>query len=145
MGAGDTRSDIMPTPVRQAAAVPVLGDRVCLVTSRSGRRWVFPKGMIDPGHTAAEAAAAEAWEEAGLEGAVDPAPVGAYVYRKYDRDHHVVVFRMAVTAVKAAWPEAGVRRREWVTPAEAAGRVEEPGLRHLLRQLFALPDGLVSG
>lgn len=141
MGAGGTRSSTMPTAVRQAAAVPVLGGRVCLVTSRSGRRWVFPKGMIDPGYTAAEAALAEAWEEAGLEGAVDPAPVGTYLYRKFDRDHHVTVFRMAVAAVKAAWPEAGARRREWVAPAEAVGRVEEAGLRDLLRQLFALPGG----
>jgi 8-oxo-dGTP pyrophosphatase MutT (NUDIX family) len=130
----------MTQPVRQAAAIPVSGGRVCLVTSRSGRRWVIPKGLIDPGHTAAEAALVEAWEEAGLVGTLDPAPVGSYVYRKFDRDHHVVVFRMTVTAVKDAWPEAGVRRRAWVSAAEAIDRVEEPGLLDILRRLFDLPD-----
>lgn len=143
MGEADTpERPTMPPPVRQAAAVPVLDGRVCLVTSRSGRRWVFPKGLIDPGHTAPEAALIEAWEEAGVVGTLDPAPAGSYVYRKYGRDHHVVVFRMTVTAVHDAWPEAGERRREWVAPDDAAARVEEPGLRDLLRQMFPVPDRL---
>jgi len=54
-----------------------------MVTSRSGRRWVFPKGLIDPGHTPAEAALIEAWEEAGVVGTLDPDPVGNYVYDKW--------------------------------------------------------------
>ena len=58
----------MARAIEQAAAIPVYDGRVCLVTSRTGRRWVIPKGRIDPGHTAAEAARIEAWEEAGLLG-----------------------------------------------------------------------------
>ncbi|MBX9582884.1 MAG: NUDIX hydrolase [Gemmataceae bacterium] len=129
----------MAQQVRQAAAVPVADGRVCLVTSRGGRRWVVPKGLIDAGHTAGEAALVEAWEEAGLVGTLDPDPVGSYVYRKFDRDHLVLVYRMVVTEAKDAWPEAGVRQREWLTPAEAVDRIEEPGLQNLLRRLFDLP------
>ena len=58
-----------------------------MVTSRSGRRWVFPKGQIDPGHTPGEAALIEAWEEAGLVGTLDPEPVGSYLYEKPLRLH----------------------------------------------------------
>lgn len=127
----------MPDPVFQAAAIPVRGGLVCMVTSRSGRRWVFPKGWIDPGHTAAEAATVEAWEEAGLRGQLSPEPIGAYSYEKYGAEHSVTVFLMTVTDEAAKWPERSARRREWVSIDVAARRVQEPDLRGLLLQLRA--------
>ncbi len=128
----------MPIWVRQAAAIPVRDDRVCLVTSSSGRRWVVPKGQIDPGHTAGEAALVEAWEEAGLVGALDSEPLGTYAYEKLGRELHVLVFRMIVTEVRDEWPERQLRTREWLTLDEALDRIEEPGLRDLLRIAFHL-------
>ena len=50
----------MPNRVRQVASIPVRDGKVCLVLSRSGRRWVLPKGKIDAGHTAGQAALLEA-------------------------------------------------------------------------------------
>ncbi len=130
----------MSDPIRQAAAVPIRDGRVCLVTSRSGKRWVFPKGMIDPGHTPAGAALNEAWEEAGLVGKLEGGSLGSYTYEKYDLDHHVTVFRMTVSEVHGNWPEKPFRQRLWVTLEEAIERVEEPGLRDILRSLNdALP------
>jgi 8-oxo-dGTP pyrophosphatase MutT (NUDIX family) len=126
----------MPIWVRQAAAVPIRDDRVCLVTSSSGRRWVVPKGQIDPGHTAGEAALVEAWEEAGLVGALDPEPLGTYAYEKLGRELHVLVFKMTVTEVRDEWPERQLRARAWVTLEEALERIEEAGLRDLLRVAF---------
>jgi 8-oxo-dGTP pyrophosphatase MutT (NUDIX family) len=134
----------MPIWVRQAAAIPVRDDRVCLVTSSSGRRWVVPKGQIDPGHTAGEAALVEAWEEAGLVGALDAEPLGTYAYEKLGRELHVLVYRMIVTEARDEWPERQLRTRAWVTLDEALDRIEEPGLRDLLRLAFHLkhPDGI---
>ncbi len=129
----------MSEPVRQSAVLAVADDRVCMVTARSGRRWVIPKGQIDPGHTAGEAALIEAWEEAGLVGSLDAEPVGSYVYAKLGRRHHVLVFRMTVTAVHDRYPEVGLRQREWVTIDEAIDRVDEPDLRDLLRRVFEAP------
>lgn len=128
----------MPIWVRQAAVIPVRDGRVCLVTSSSGRRWVVPKGQIDPGHTAGEAALVEAWEEAGLVGVLDPEPLGTYVYEKLGRELHVLVFHMTVTEVRDEWPERGVRAREWVSLEEALDLIEEAGLRDLLRLAFRL-------
>ena len=132
----------MPVWVRQAAAIPVRDDRVCLVTSSSGRRWVVPKGQIDPGHTPGEAALVEAWEEAGLVGTLDSEPLGAYAYEKLGRELHVLVYRMTVTEARDDWPERGLRGREWVTLDEALDRIDEGGLRELLRIAFHLnhPD-----
>jgi 8-oxo-dGTP pyrophosphatase MutT (NUDIX family) len=126
----------MPDPIRQAAVIPVHDGGVYLVTSRSGKRWVLPKGLIDPGHTPGGAALIEAWEEAGLVGMLDPEPVGSYVYEKLGRDHHVLVFRMTVTEVRDTWPERTLRQRVWLAPDDAISRVEEVGLRDILRAVF---------
>jgi 8-oxo-dGTP pyrophosphatase MutT (NUDIX family) len=129
----------MPREVPQAAALPIRTGRVFLITSRSGKRWVIPKGLIDPGHTPREAAAAEAWEEAGLTGELSAEPVGHYRYAKYGAPHAVAVYLLTVRDEAADWPERGERRREWVTPAEAARRVDEPELKALLLSLEAVP------
>jgi 8-oxo-dGTP pyrophosphatase MutT (NUDIX family) len=100
-----------------------------MVTSRSGRRWVLPKGRIEVKQSPPEAAAAEAWEEAGLIGRVGEQSVGTYRYEKYGQQHTVQVFVMQVDAVRTQWPERFERTREWVTPEEAIGRIEEPDLR----------------
>jgi 8-oxo-dGTP pyrophosphatase MutT (NUDIX family) len=112
-----------------------------MVTSRSGRRWVFPKGQIDPGHTPAETSLLEAWEEAGVVGSLDAEPLGNYVYEKMGCQHHVLVFRMRVIEVRDLWPERDFRSRAWLTIDEALNRIDEPGLRDLLRQAFGTVRG----
>lgn len=119
----------MPSVVRQAAAIPLMGGRVCMVTSSSGRRWVLPKGRIEVKQSAAEAAVAEAWEEAGLVGKVNTQSVGTYEYEKYGQRYSVQVFLMQVDSALTNWPERNQRTREWVTPEEAIGRIQEPELR----------------
>jgi 8-oxo-dGTP pyrophosphatase MutT (NUDIX family) len=119
--------------VLQAGAIPIKGGEVCLVTARSGQRWVIPKGMIDAGHTAAEAALQEAWEEAGLAGVLLPKPVGSYLYEKWERTHHVTVFLMRVTDAAESWPERSFRQRCWLRPTEALSRIEDSGLREVVR------------
>jgi 8-oxo-dGTP pyrophosphatase MutT (NUDIX family) len=122
----------MSQVLRQAAVIPVADGRVVLVTSSSGRRWVVPKGMIDSGHSPGESALIEAWEEAGLVGVISPDPVGSYLYEKYGRTHHVLVYLLQVTEEATDWPERDVRKREWVDPAEAVERVEEGGLKEII-------------
>ena len=109
------------------------GGEVCLVTSSNGKRWVVPKGLIDPGHTAGEAALQEAWEEAGLVGLLSPEPVGSYLYTKWGGTCHVTVFLMQVTEVAEEWPEQSVRQRRWVRAAEAVKLLADEGLRALVR------------
>lgn len=78
----------------------------------------------------------EAWEEAGLLGVLDGEPVGTYHYEKLGRDRHVTVFVMRVTDQKDEWPEQSFRDREWITCEEALTRIEEPGLRMIVRHVF---------
>src|SRR3954470_24690332 len=115
--------------VRQAAALPLRNGRVCLVTSSNGKRWVIPKGIIDPGQTAGETALQETWEEAGLVGVLQTDPVGSYLYEKFGGTCYVVVFVMQVTEEADDWPERAQRQRAWLTPAQAMQRIDDGGLR----------------
>ena len=126
---------IVPELVRQAAAIPVRGERVCLVTSRSGKRWVIPKGCLEPGKTSGEIALQEAWEEAGLVGLLGPEPIGSYVYEKDGFVCHVIVFRMDVTDERDDYPEATERQRLWLPTSQALARIEDVGLRDLVRSV----------
>ena len=134
----------MPIPdgvIRQAAALPVRDGLVCLVTSRNGKRWVAPKGCMEPGKTAAEVALQEAWEEAGLTGVLEPDPVGSYFYEKDGFLCHVIVFLMQVTGEAEDWLERSFRQRRWLTAAKAAQRVGDPGLRALIEGAVASKVG----
>jgi 8-oxo-dGTP pyrophosphatase MutT (NUDIX family) len=123
--------------VPQAAVIPVREGRVCLITSRNRPRWVFPKGRIEARQTARQAGLVEAWEEAGLRGDVVGDAVGTYRYEKRGKVHHVTVFLMRVDAVADEYPELGLRTREWVSPDDAAERVDEPELKDIVRAVFA--------
>jgi 8-oxo-dGTP pyrophosphatase MutT (NUDIX family) len=125
-----------PDALRQAAAIPVKDGRVCLVTSRSGKRWVVPKGCLELGKTAGEIALQEAWEEAGLLGRLLPGPIGSYVYDKAGITCYVLLFHMHVVEEAQDWPEQGQRQRRWFSPAQALARVEEASLREVMRSLL---------
>jgi len=117
------------------------GPEVLLITSRDTGRWIIPKGWLMDGKSAAEAAQIEAWEEAGVQHAdLLPDPVGTFSYDKrlddgYENPVEVQVFRLDVSQLSDIYPEARERRRAWVSPEEAAEKVDEPGLKAILRSL----------
>ncbi len=123
--------------MQQAAAIPLRAGQVCLVTSRNGKRWVVPKGCLEAGKTASEIALQEAWEEAGLVGVLQPDPVGSYLYEKNGITCYVLVFILHVTEVRDQYPEMDFRERNWVSPMEAFTRIEERGLREVVRGALA--------
>src|SRR5438874_1981919 len=134
---------ITPGALQQAAAIPVRLGQVCLITSRNGKRWVIPKGCLEPGKSAGEIALQEAWEEAGLMGILQVDPVGSYLYEKESRKHHVLVFLMQVTQVAETWPERSWRERSWLHFSQAQLQVEDYGLQELIRGL--VPGKVVVG
>lgn len=111
---------------------------VLLVTSRRSGRWTIPKGWPMPGKTLAEAAAQEAFEEAGVRGTVDPKPIGRVRHIKQkiltgDLAVTIVVHPMWVDREFPKWPELGQRKRRWFAPKEAARRVDSAELGDLIR------------
>ena len=57
------------------------GIEFLLIRTR-GRRWIFPKGHAEPGLTHAQAAALEAFEEAGVHGRIEEAPFARFTRRQ---------------------------------------------------------------
>lgn len=121
---------------RQAGQVEVL-----LITSRDTGRWVVPKGWPMEGKKAAEAALQEAWEEAGVtECAAIEGHIGRFAYDKrldggYEAPVEVEVFKVRVKKLADIYPEHDQRIRRWVSPADAAEMVREPGLKALLLEM----------
>ena len=130
-------------PRRQIGALPFRRardgtHRILLVTSRESRRWVIPKGWPMKGRKPFQAAAREAYEEAGLRGEVGKRPLGYYLYEKRLKNLDAVlcqvkVFPLRVHKQLKHFPEQHQRELRWFTPAEAAEAVSEPGLAAIIR------------
>lgn len=120
--------------------------RVLLITSRDTGRWVLPKGWPVAGLSAPGSAAREAYEEAGVEGAVGDDCIGVYSYGKVLGPKKIVpcivaVYPLLVTNLSARFPEKGQRQLRWFKPRAAAGKVAEPELAALLAAFHpARPD-----
>jgi len=115
--------------------------QVLLITSRKTKRWIIPKGWPMSGYTAPAAAAQEAWEEAGVRGKVHDLPLGYYSYSKEIKTRGgilpipvlVTVFPVKARKCLRDFPEAGQRRRKWMSPKKAARMVREKHLAKILR------------
>lgn len=109
---------------------------ICLVTTRRTGRWILPRGWPMHKQTPAEAAAAEAWEEAGVTGKPIDRCLGVYSYVKPLPEAAapvlVMVYPVRITKVHARWPERKQRRRKWLSPKQAAKRLAEPELRRIV-------------
>jgi len=86
------------------------GIEFLLVQTRSGR-WIFPKGSAEAGLTHAQAAALEAFEEAGVHGRMEEASFARYVRRK----------RSSVPAVETV-VNAHLCEVLWLDPPQETGR-----------------------
>lgn len=126
----------------QFAALPyrMVDDKVqvMLVTSRTRKRWIVPKGWPEHGLTPAECAAKEAYEEGGVEGKAYDLCLGVYSYTKFTPDGDSfpclgMVYPLRVKKILKDYPEAGQRRRKWFSPKKAAGMIHEPELRKIVK------------
>jgi 8-oxo-dGTP pyrophosphatase MutT (NUDIX family) len=129
--------------IKQFGALPYRSEadgtlRILLITSRDTRRWIIPKGNPISGLRPHETAAREAFEEAGVVGAVNRTALGAFTYTKRckdgrQRNAHVRVFPLAVTQIAESWPEQHEREQRWFEVPAAADAVDEESLSHLIR------------
>ncbi len=96
----------------------------------------MPRGWPMHKLTPAQGAAIEAYEEAGLTGTMHPNSIGAYSYDKPLDDSvtpvMVMVYALHVTDAAKTWPEKKQRKRAWMSPKQAAAKLQEPGLRQIV-------------
>ena len=126
---------------RQAAVIPYRvherGLEIALVTTSGGKRWVVPKGSLDDGEQAHDAAIRETEEEAGLIGELNRRPLGRYRYTKQSERYQVDVYVMRVPEVLDYWREARYRSRRWMAVEDALARLH-PDLHGFVHQTARL-------
>jgi 8-oxo-dGTP pyrophosphatase MutT (NUDIX family) len=134
---------------QQVAALPwrqgTHGVEILLVTTRTTKRWLIPKGWTMDGIADHDAAAIEAYEEAGVKGEVSIVPLGHYGYLKTLRDGRtkrvaVTVFGLKVADVLEDWPERLQRQRQWTPQAQALGMIGEPELLPVIAAFGVTPE-----
>jgi 8-oxo-dGTP pyrophosphatase MutT (NUDIX family) len=99
-----------------------------LVRTRNGH-WTFPKGGVDQDPTNADAAAREAYEEAGVSGWVEPTPFVSYLHCKpgqlRSRSGAMLVDAHLCEVKRLVPPLEGHRNPTWFTRRKAKRRLRE--------------------
>lgn len=127
---------------RQSSVIPYriteAGVEILVISSSKNKHWVIPKGIHDPGLTARQSAAKEAYEEAGIEGDVAEDEIGFYRYPKWDAVCEVKVFPMKVEHVldESDWQEKH-RGRHWLSPEDAVLKVKNDDVKRIVGLLPA--------
>jgi len=125
---------------RQSGVIPVLDDRVVLITARGSDRWIIPKGYIVKVLSPADSAAKEAYEEAGLIGTVSQDLAGEYRYRKFGKHFSVEVYPLYIETMLEEWDEMHQRRRRIVSPGEALDMIVHDNLKSIVAGFFNMLD-----
>lgn len=110
------------------------GIEFLLVRTRGSRRWTFPKGSAEPGLTHAQAAALEAFEEAGVHGRIEELSFAHYVRReRMDRRRYanrssgkgLAVNAHLCEVMRLSPPQESNRGRTWFSVEDAKRRLCE--------------------
>jgi 8-oxo-dGTP pyrophosphatase MutT (NUDIX family) len=95
-----------------------------LVHTNGGNKWTFPKGAPEASMSNSQAAAREAWEEAGARGTIEPRHFHLYIHSKGVfwkppgvQEFVVKAFLMEVEAV--GQPQEDMRHPTWFSPEDA--------------------------
>lgn len=118
-----------------------------LVQTRSGR-WIFPKGSAEPGLTHAQAAALEAFEEAGVHGRIEEAPFARYLRRKNADSRNTPAVEVITNAYLCAVlrldpPQEPHRNPAWFSPQKAKRCLREDRAADFADELCRVIDRAV--
>lgn len=127
--------------VEQSGVIPYIIEKgniqIILIKSRSGKKWILPKGFIDEGLTPSESALKEAFEEAGVTGTVSSKPAGFYKYTRQMKEYKVSLFPMKTEVINDEWPESSERERKLVNLESVDYYINDPGIREVIGSYFS--------
>jgi 8-oxo-dGTP pyrophosphatase MutT (NUDIX family) len=104
-----------------------------LVRTRGSRRWTFPKGSAEPGLTHAQAAALEAFEEAGVHGRIEEVSFARYACQKQGAgrksgrrsEKGLAINAHLCQVLRLGKPTESNRNRTWFAAEDARRRLRE--------------------
>lgn len=105
------------------------GIEFLLVRTRGGK-WTFPKGSVESGLTPAQAAALEAFEEAGVHGRIEEAAFARYVRMKSGQTRRYPQIEIVIDAhlcevSRVGTPEEANRNPTWFSAEKAKRRLQQ--------------------
>ena len=100
------------------------GIEFLLVQTGSGR-WTFPKGSVEPGLSHAQAAALEAFEEAGVHGRIEEVAFTQYVRRSKASSRGLVINAHLCEVLRLEEPQETDRTPTWFSPRQAKRALQE--------------------
>jgi len=126
------------TGVRKAGGIVIrqgkLRPKVLIVTSKKRKkRWVLPKGHVEKGERASEAAVREVREEAGVEGrGLAPAATVEYT----SKEEHVRLEYFLIEYVRSPASAEKGRKRKWCSVEDAIQLLEYATARRVLLESY---------
>jgi len=124
------------------------GIEFLLVQTRSGR-WTFPKGKVEAGITHAEAAALEAYEEAGVHGRMEESAFTQYIRQKGKPSRNTPALDVLVNAhlcevTRLSSPQESGRTPTWFSVEKAKRRLREDRGSEFGDELIRMLDEAVA-
>lgn len=114
-----------------------------LVRTKNGH-WTFPKGGVDGDATHADAAAREAYEEAGVYGAVESVPFIAYRHckprRPGSRRRAMLVHAHLCEVKRLVPPPEDYRAPKWFSPEKAKRQLQKFRTSELAAEVIMVID-----
>ena len=116
-----------------------------LVNTNGGNKWTFPKGDPESSLSHAQAAAREAWEEAGVHGTIESRHLCLYIHSKGVfwkspgvREYVIKAFLLEVEAAEE--PQELSRNPTWFSPEETRKILAKGREVKYARELQAVVD-----
>ncbi len=109
--------------------------QIALVTTRSGKRWIVPKGKPEPHLSDREVAVMEAYEEAGVLGSP---PDGRYWEIQGWEKGELRTLRLYPLKIRqclSRWPEKKFRMRKLVSLKKSIKLIDDEQLNALLQEI----------
>ncbi len=98
--------------------------QIMLISTRSGKNWTIPKGIVEERLEDSESAIKEAFEEAGLIGNLDETISWQFRFRKWGGICDVKLYPMKVEKELKEFPERKEREKKWLNYKDAAKRIK---------------------
>jgi 8-oxo-dGTP pyrophosphatase MutT (NUDIX family) len=129
------------------------GEIEFLLVKTGKGRWIFPKGSVEPGLTHAQAAALEAFEEAGVHGRMEEASFTRYIRRRRPESRNAIsrsaekesgVNAHLCEVLRLVPPQELGRNPTWFSPDKAKRRLQDHRTPDFGNELARVVDRAVS-